>query len=134
MYLNVLEHIADDGAELAMAAAALRSGGALLVFGPAHEWLYSDLDYKAGHYRRYTLRQLRTLVQRAGLEVVSLKHFDILGVLPYWLVYRLLRHNDIPGSTMWAYDRLVVPTSRLIQRLVRRPPLGKNVILVARKP
>jgi hypothetical protein len=129
----VLEHIADDWAELAVAAAGLRPGGALLVFGPAHEWLYSDLDYKAGHYRRYSLRQLRSAVTATGLEVVSLHYFDVLGVAPYWLVYRVLRHNDIPGSTMWSYDRLVVPASRLLQRFVPHPPVGKNVILVARK-
>ncbi len=134
MYLNVLEHIADDRAELVSAAAALRPGGALLVFGPAHEWLYCDLDYKAGHYRRYTVQQLRSVVMAAGFEIVSLRYFDVFGVAPYWFVYRLLRHNDIPGSTMWMYDRLVVPASRLLQRFVPHPPFGKNVILVARKP
>lgn len=134
LYLNVLEHIEDDRAELARAAAALRPGGALLVFVPAHEWLYSDLDYKAGHYRRYSLRQLRNATLEAGFEIVSLRHFDTLGVAPYWLVYRVLRHNAIAGSTTWAYDRLVVPTSRMLQRIVRRPPFGKNLILVARKP
>lgn len=133
LYLNVLEHIDDDVAELVRAASALRPGGALLVFVPAHEWLYSDLDYKAGHYRRYSRRQLRSAVTAAGLEVVSLRYFDLLGVAPYWLVYRVLRHNAISGSTTWAYDRLVVPTSRLLQRLVTHPPIGKNLILVARK-
>jgi SAM-dependent methyltransferase/glycosyltransferase involved in cell wall biosynthesis len=133
MYLNVLEHIADDGTELVNARAALRPGGALLVFGPAHEWLYCDLDYKAGHYRRYSVQGLRSVVTAAGFEVVSLRYFDVLGVAPYWFVYRLLRHNDIPGSTMWMYDRLIVPTSRMLQRFVPHPPFGKNVILVARK-
>ena len=134
LYLNVLEHIADDRAELARAAAVLRPGGTLLVFVPAHEWLYSDLDYKAGHYRRYSLRQLRTIAIDAGFDIVSLHYFDTLGVAPYWLVYRGLRHNAIAGSTTWAYDRLVVPTSRMLQRIVRRPPFGKNLILVAHKP
>jgi 2-polyprenyl-3-methyl-5-hydroxy-6-metoxy-1,4-benzoquinol methylase len=134
LYLNVLEHIADDRAELASAAAALRPGGALLVFGPAHEFLYSDLDYKAGHYRRYSLEQLRSVVIAAGFDVVSLRYFDMFGVPPYWFVHRLLRHNGISESSMWMYDRLVVPTSRLLQSVVRRPPFGKNVILVARKP
>ena len=103
MYLNVLEHIADDSIELARAAAALRPGGALLVFGPAHEWLYCDLDYKAGHYRRYSLQRLGAVVTAAGFEVVSLRYFDVVGVLPYWVFYGLLRHNDIPTATMWVY-------------------------------
>jgi SAM-dependent methyltransferase len=134
LYLNVLEHIADDRAEVRLAARALRPGGALLVFGPAHEWLYSDLDHKAGHYRRYSVPELRDVVRAAGLVVESCRYFDVLGVLPYWLVYRVLRHSDITGSTTWAYDRLAVPFSRVVQRALRTPPIGKNVVLVARKP
>jgi hypothetical protein len=129
----VLEHISDDSDELVRAASALRTGGALLVFGPAHEWLYSDLDYKAGHYRRYSVKGLRSVVTAAGFDVISVRYFDVFGVAPYWFVYRALRHTDIPGSTMWMYDRLVIPTSRLLQLVLRRPPFGKNVILVARK-
>ena len=134
LYLNVLEHIPDDAAELRLATAALRPGGVVLMFGPALEWLYSELDHRAGHYRRYSLRRLRELATAAGLEVVSARYFDVLGVLPYLIVYRLLRHDDITGSTMWAYDRVAVPLSRWIQRLLSQPPLGKNVVLVARKP
>ena len=104
------------------------------MFGPALGWMYSELDYKAGHYRRYSLRRLRRLAADAGLEVVSARYFDLLGVAPYALVYRLLRHDDITGSTLWGYDRVVVPASRWLQRLLRHPPLGKNVILIARKP
>jgi 2-polyprenyl-3-methyl-5-hydroxy-6-metoxy-1,4-benzoquinol methylase len=133
LYLNVLEHIEDETAELRLAYQALRPGGVLLVFGPALEWLYSELDYNAGHYRRYNIKALRQTVQAAGFEVISLRYFDVLGVLPYLLVYRLMRRPAISGSTMWGYDRVLVPVSRLIQRLLRNPPLGKNVILVARK-
>jgi SAM-dependent methyltransferase len=134
IYLNVLEHIEHDVDELKITGAALRPGGHLLVFGPGLQWLYSELDYNAGHYRRYTLQGLRKVVEAAGLEVVSLRYMDVVGVLPYYLVYRLLRSQAISGGSMWGYDRVLVPVSRAIQRIVRRPPLGKNVILIARKP
>jgi 2-polyprenyl-3-methyl-5-hydroxy-6-metoxy-1,4-benzoquinol methylase len=134
LYLNVLEHVEDDAHELRVAAEVLRSGGALLVFGPALESLYSDLDYKAGHYRRYSLSQLCRLTEAAGLVVVSARYFDVLGVAPYYVVYKLLRQTDISGSTMWGYDWIVVPLSRFLQRVLRRPPLGKNVVLIAIKP
>jgi SAM-dependent methyltransferase len=134
IYLNVLEHIEHDVEELKITGAALRPGGHLLVFGPGLQWLYSELDYNAGHYRRYTLAGLRKVVEAAGLQVVSLRYMDVVGVLPYWVVYRLLRSQAISGGSMWGYDRVLVPVSRTIQRVLRRPPLGKNVILVARKP
>jgi 2-polyprenyl-3-methyl-5-hydroxy-6-metoxy-1,4-benzoquinol methylase len=133
LYVNVLEHIADDRAEIRLAAEALRPGGALLVFGPALEGLYSALDHKAGHYRRYSLVHLRRIVEEAGLHVVTLRYFDLLGVFPYLVVYRWLHRTQISGSTMWGYDRLIVPLSRLIQRILSDPPMGKNVILVAVK-
>jgi SAM-dependent methyltransferase len=133
VYLNVLEHIEDDAGELRLAAETLRPGGALLVFGPALEWLYSELDHKAGHYRRYSTTGLRTIVESAGFDIVSLRYFDVLGVLPYWVVYRILGQTTITGGSLWGYDRLVVPLSRAIQGTLRRPPLGKNVILMARK-
>jgi SAM-dependent methyltransferase len=133
VYLNVLEHVEDDAVELRLAAAALRPGGALLVFGPALEWLYSELDYKAGHYRRYSVARLRRLARAAGFEILSLRYFDVVGVLPYLVAYRLLRRPAISGSTLWGYDRLLVPVSRQLQRALPRPPLGKNLVLVARK-
>jgi len=134
VYLNVLEHIQDDVAELRVAVRALRPGGHVLVFGPALQWLYSELDHNAGHYRRYTVAGLRSVAEEAGLEVLSVTYFDVLGVLPYFLVYRMAHREAISGSTMWAYDRVLVPASRAVQRLLRRPPLGKNVIMVARRP
>lgn len=133
MYLNVLEHIEDDAAELRLASAALRPGGAVLLFGPAMERLYSELDHRAGHYRRYETGQLRTLLESAGLEPVYVRYFDVLGVLPYLIVYRLLGRDAISGTSMWGYDRVLIPLSRLIQRILPSPPLGKNVIAVAVK-
>jgi 2-polyprenyl-3-methyl-5-hydroxy-6-metoxy-1,4-benzoquinol methylase len=133
VYLNVLEHIEDDAAELRLASAVLRPGGAVLVFGPAMEALYSELDHRAGHYRRYDVDGLRTLLEDAGLQPVYARYFDVLGVLPYLVVYRLLRRDAISGGSMWGYDRVLVPLSRLVQKVVPTPPLGKNVIAVAVK-
>jgi SAM-dependent methyltransferase len=133
LYVNVLEHIADDAGELRLASQALRPGGALLVFGPAHEALYSELDHKAGHYRRYSTSGLRLLAREAGFDAVTTRYFDPIGALPYLAVYRWARRPAISGSTVWGYDRMIVPVSRLLERLVPRPPLGKNVLFVGLK-
>src|SRR5262249_35313890 len=54
LYLDVLEHIRDDRAELELAADHLQPGGALVVLAPAHNWLYTAFDRAIGHYRRYS--------------------------------------------------------------------------------
>jgi hypothetical protein len=96
------------------------------MFGLALKWRYSELNYGAGHYRRYSVRRLRELAAAAGLAVVSARYFDVLGILPYLVVYRLLWHGDITGSTIWAYDWDAAPPPV--------PSLDKNVIHVAHWP
>ena len=55
-------------------------------------------------------------------------------MVPYYLVYEILGHGEISGSTLWFYDRVAVPVSRLIQRAISNLPIGKNIILVATRP
>jgi SAM-dependent methyltransferase len=131
VYINVLEHIADDRGELAKAYQALQPSGHLLVFAPAHNWLYSDFDRRIGHIRRYTKRGLVELVQGAGFELVKAQYFDIVGILPWYLSFVLLKGHPRKASVA-TYDKLVVPPMRLLESIVR-PPIGKSVLLIARK-
>ncbi len=53
-YIDVLEHIEDDAAELRAASRLLARGGRLVVLAPAFPCLYSRFDRSIGHFRRYT--------------------------------------------------------------------------------
>jgi len=130
-YINVLEHVERERSELDAARAALRPGGHLLVFVPALAWLYSDFDREVGHYRRYTRDGLERVVQHAGFEVVRSRYFDIAGVIP-WYVYFTLMGRGMGRGSVSLYDRLVVPPMRRVESWIT-PPIGKNVLLVARR-
>ena len=132
--VSVLEHIADDRREFAMAAAALRPGGRYLVFVPAMPLLFSRIDRETGHVRRYTKRRFRDLCNGAGLEVVSLRYFEVLGILPYLVVYKLLRRATITSSSTGVYNNVILPLSSLVDKVLRGRLIGKNLVLVARKP
>ena len=58
LYIDVLEHIEDDTAEVARVCRHLAPGGHLIVLVPAHQALYTPFDAAIGHFRRYTMRQL----------------------------------------------------------------------------
>lgn len=130
-YINVLEHVEHERAELDAAFAALRPGGHLLVFVPALSWLYSNFDREVGHFRRYSREGLERVVSHAGFQVVESRYFDLAGVLPWYVYFTLLGRGMGRGSVS-LYDRVVVPPMRHVERLVR-PPIGKNVVLVARR-
>jgi len=129
--VNLLEHIEDDIAALSELKTLLKPTGHLLVFVPALPALYSKLDKILGHHRRYSRNALSTVATRAGYEVLTLHYFDCLGIIPWWLV------NTIAGKTRFdprlarLYDRIGVPITRSCEQVVT-PPLGKNLLLVAR--
>ena len=131
LYVNVLEHIEDDAAELANARDALNPMGHLLIFVPAIPGLYSDIDRQIGHFRRYMKKDLVELTRRSGFSVVKAQYFDVAGIIPWYINFVLLK-NPISGSSVSLYDRIVIPVMRVMEGLVP-PPIGKNVLLVARK-
>lgn len=131
VYINVLEHIQDDRTELANALKALRSKGHLLLFVPALAWLYSNFDKQIGHFRRYAKKELSCLVRDVGFTLVKARYFDLAGILPWYVNFVLLRNSLDTASVSW-YDKLAVPTVRLIETAIA-PPIGKNVLLIGKK-
>jgi SAM-dependent methyltransferase len=133
VFVNVLEHIEDDAEVMSGFFRLLRPGGHLLIFVPALSWLFSALDSAVGHCRRYNKNGLTALMKEAGFEVVSVRYFDLLGVVPWWLVYTLGGKMDFNPRLSRLYDRLFVPVTRALEAVIS-PPVGKNLVLVARKP
>ena len=130
---NVLEHIADDRATIDVLARKLRAGGKLLVYVPAYQLLFTAMDRKVGHLRRYRRGELSALVRGAGLHINAARYADSLGFFAT-LLYRVLSPGDgsIDRRALRLYDRIVFPLSRLLDRLLGRW-LGKNLLLVATK-
>jgi SAM-dependent methyltransferase len=72
LLLDVLEHVADDGALLADVAVNLvKPGGHVLICVPAWDQLYTRHDAILGHYRRYSPAQLRKLIHGSGLALLG---------------------------------------------------------------
>lgn len=72
LLLDVIEHTADDMTFLSETVKKrLSAGGRVLITVPAFMSLYGPHDEYLSHYRRYSLKELKTLANRAGLRVVS---------------------------------------------------------------
>jgi SAM-dependent methyltransferase len=132
LYIDVLEHIEDDRAELQQAAAHLKPGGHLVVLGPAHPMLFSPFDQAIGHYRRYTRSSLRAITPE-GLVIVRSIYLDSVGLLAS-LGNRLFLAQSMPGTRQISFwDKILVRCSRLLDPLFGYS-LGKSVLTVWNRP
>ncbi len=133
IYVNVMEHIEDHLAELRRGRELLRPGGMLGIIVPAMPSLYGSLDLKSGHFRRYRKASLVQLLEAAGFEVVTIRHFDTAGVLPYWLSIRLGAMRALSPASAKLFDTVLVPASMLADRVAPNLPFGKNLLVHARR-
>ena len=130
LYVDVLEHIEDDRAEVQRAARRLRSGGRLLVMSPAHQFLFSPFDAQIGHFRRYSASALRALTP-SGLELESVRYLDATGLLLSAANKLLLRSRMPTLAQVLTWDRRFVPVSRTIDPLLGHA-VGKSVLAIWR--
>lgn len=128
LYVDVLEHIEDDRAELARAAALLEPGGLLIVMSPAHPFLFSQFDHSVGHFRRYTRASLRA-VAPPNVTLQRMEYLDSIGLLASTANKLLLRQSMPTQSQIRLWDRGMVPLSRRVDRLLRHR-LGKSVLAI----
>lgn len=131
--MNVLEHIADDREALRSLVSLLAPGGALVVYVPAFQLLYSSMDAKVGHLRRYRRRDLIGRVGDAGLTVRHCRYADSLGFFAS-LAYRAMgvASGDLNARGVALYDGVVFPVSRRLDMVTGRW-FGKNLSLVAER-
>ena len=131
--LNVFEHIQDDSAALREIRQKLKPGGTLLIYVPAFACLWTSLDEKLCHYRRYTKKTLRRLVEQEGFVVEDARYADSLGFIAT-LVFRLLNKNvsALTATSISFYDQWLFAPSRVLDRLFGRW-FGKNVYVRCRK-
>ena len=125
---DVLEHIEDDARAAHNLALLLRSARVqrLFVRVPALPWIYGRNDAAIGHFRRYSKKSLRTLLEGAGLRPVRIGFHNVAGILPWFVIGRLFRRAQaVSEEEGRAFDALV-PFLRFAERLVP-PPIGLSL-------
>lgn len=131
---NVLEHIADDRATIKELARKLSSDGKIILYVPALMCLYSAMDTKVGHYRRYNKKMLEELLKSAGLTIIKSEYCDFAGFF-VTLLYKFVgsKNGDLNKTALHIFDRYIFPLSRFADKLTCGKLLGKNLQVTAIK-
>jgi SAM-dependent methyltransferase len=140
---DVLEHVDEDRVGLAEMARVLKPGGHLVITLPAHAFLWSEHDEALAHRRRYSAKEVRVMLQEAGLEVVKLSPVVTVAFLPilaFRLGQRLRRHtSDEPKTDLRILPRplnnMLIGLLSFENWLLRftNLPVGTSLVAVARK-
>jgi len=95
---DVLEHIEDDAATAAKLGLLLKPGGRGIISVPALQVLYGPHDVRLGHYRRYTKRSLRSVLD-PHFHIARLRYFGFFSIPIAFLYARVLRAEYPIGAT-----------------------------------
>ena len=100
---DVIEHIEDDSRFLASLRRLVKKGGRLYATVPAYSALWSAEDIMAGHYRRYSLKEIKRVLSAAGFHVEYSTYIFRILPLPTLLMrtfpYRLgISRRDIEAK------------------------------------
>lgn len=132
IYIDVIEHIEDDKAELQRAYNALLPGGTLIVLVPAFDMMYSEFDKAIGHYRRYAKPRLKTAAPKE-LQLKQMFYLDSVG-LAASLVNKLMLKQSYPTpKQIRLWDNLLVPISKISDKVLFHS-FGKSLIGVWQRP
>jgi len=145
---DVLEHIQNDYEFLNKIYKCLISGGKLYVTVPAYNFLWSVEDNIAGHYRRYNLYQLESIVKKIGLEIEYFTYIFSILPIPIFLFRTLptklnLQKKETQKGTKNGHKIRNGLTGSILQRIwdselkaiskEKSIPFGGSCLLVARK-
>lgn len=145
---DVIEHIEDDVRFLADVWEYQRPGAVLFITVPAFDWLWSDDDITAGHYRRYSRPAIEGKLRRCGYSILYSSYFFSF-LLPILYLRRSLasklgrRTSDLESASREDHvvssgvARSIINrcTNYEIGRLERGKSLsfGTSCVIVARK-
>ncbi len=133
---NVLEHIQDDVLAIVNLNGKLEPNGQLLIYVPAFPFLYSEMDEKVGHFRRYTRSELVQKLSDSRFKIETIYYVDSIGYVAsiFMKLVGFQRTGNIGGeSSLLFYDKYIWPLSKLLDSIGFKYLFGKNIFVVASK-
>jgi len=146
---DVVEHIENDSDFLISILKKLKPNGRLYITVPAYKFLWSAKDLHEGHYRRYSISEIETVLATNGFEVEYASYFFSYLVLPIFLLKTLpfklgltkshdtkkgqQEHKPAQGMLKWIIDLISNSEFNKIKNL-KSIKFGSSIVVVARKP
>ena len=109
-------------------------GGGIYIYVPAFNFLWTSLDEKVGHYRRYSRTDILTKLQSAGFQNIDFEYADSAGFFAT-LVFKFFSFNNkqVNTKTIVSFDKYFFPIGRLLDLIFFKYFFGKNISVFAKR-
>lgn len=139
--LDTIEHVPDHQSAVAEIFRTLKPGGIFIMNVPAFAWLWGPHDIALMHQRRYTRRDVETLLTDQGFQIEKLT-YSVFFLFPAVMLRRLTEklQKGPPKVTLPQFthttNKLLKSLMRLEGKLLQRAnlPWGSSVVCIAKKP
>ncbi|MES2503665.1 MAG: methyltransferase domain-containing protein [Myxococcota bacterium] len=89
---DVIEHVDDDVQFMTQLRNHIPRGAYVYFTVPAYQFLWSDVDSAAGHFRRHTTKTMKKLAKQAGFNWLWSSYFFSYAILPLFLLRSMPYH------------------------------------------
>jgi 2-polyprenyl-3-methyl-5-hydroxy-6-metoxy-1,4-benzoquinol methylase len=128
---DVLEHIEDDSTAFGRLASFVNPSGLIILTVPAGQWLFGYHDESLGHFRRYSTRRLRRLIEDR-CQIDQIRYFGFTLIPVCYLYSKVLRKSYPVAQSGDASKNPLITAAlgRLLQfdKLVPMP-IGTSLIM-----
>lgn len=139
---DVLEHIENDSFIIAEIHRALATNGTLIISVPQHKWLWSNIDVKSWHFRRYQRNELKNILQNNGFSVIWWSSFN-LTLAPLLFFQSRMKWRNQSGNVVEEHlyisyfsnkiALIILFVEQILITLGLKLPFGTSIFMVARK-
>jgi SAM-dependent methyltransferase len=138
--LDVIEHIDLDIDSLVAMHSLLVPGGKVVITVPAYMFLWSRFDVINEHKRRYTRKELRIKLEKAGFTIEKISYYNTL-LFPVIFIVRMLNNLlnrdgssdvDMPSKPVNFVLKRIFGVEKYLLKFLNLP-FGVSVLAVVRK-
>jgi len=128
LLFDVLEHIKNERLALENIRKIMKSCDIKLLFlrVPALKFIYGTNDAAIGHYRRYSPKPLKALLNDCLFDVKLLRYQNFAGIMPWYINGNILKRTLAVSGTEGKLFDYMVPALRFIEEIIQ-PPLGLSL-------